>query len=64
MKTNAFRFFLACALAVLACVTARGQNVTGAITGEVTDSSGAVLPGASVVALNLDTNVMHQRDHE
>ncbi len=57
MKTNAFRFFLACALAVLACVTARGQNVTGAITGEVTDSSGAVLPGASVVALNLDTNV-------
>ncbi len=58
MKTNAFRFFLACALAVLACVTtARSQNVTGTITGEVTDPSGAVLTGASVVALNLDTGV-------
>jgi hypothetical protein len=58
MKTNTFRFFLACALAVLACVTtARGQNVTGTITGEVTDQSGAILPGASVSAVNLDTNV-------
>ncbi|MGP8251343.1 MAG: carboxypeptidase regulatory-like domain-containing protein [Terracidiphilus sp.] len=60
MKTNAFRFFLACTLAVLACVAARGQNVTGTITGEVTDQSGAVLPGASVVAVNLDTNVSTQ----
>src|SRR5580693_1508034 len=61
MKTNTFRFFLACALAVLACVTtARGQNVTGTITGEVTDQSGAVLPGASVSAVNLDTNVSSQ----
>ena len=61
MKTNAFRFLLASALAVLACVTtAKGQNVTGAITGEVTDQSGAVLPGASVAAVNLDTNVTTQ----
>jgi hypothetical protein len=57
MKTNAFRFFLVCTLAVLACVTVRGQNVTGTITGEVTDQSGAVLSGASVTAMNLDTNV-------
>jgi Carboxypeptidase regulatory-like domain len=60
MKSNTFRFFLACALAVLACVTAKGQNVTGAITGEVTDPSGAVMPGASVSAVNLDTNVSTQ----
>src|SRR5580658_244727 len=61
MKTNTFRFFLACALAVLACVTtAKGQNVTGTITGEVTDQSGAVLPGASVVAVDLDTSVSTQ----
>ena len=33
------------------------QNVTGAITGQVTDASGAVLPGAKVVASDLDTNV-------
>ncbi len=65
MKTNAFRFFLACALAVLACAsTASGQNVTGTITGEVTDPSGAVMPGANVVAVNLDTNVSTQRDHQ
>jgi hypothetical protein len=58
MKTNAIRIFLACALAALACVTAaRGQNVTGTITGEVTDPSGAVVLGATVVAHNLDTNV-------
>ena len=60
MKTNAFRFFLVCTLAVLACVAVRGQNVTGAITGEVTDPSGAVLPGASVAAVDLDTNVSTQ----
>ena len=33
------------------------QTVTGNITGEVTDSSGAVVPGAQVVAHNLDTGV-------
>ena len=61
MKKNAFRFFLVCTLAVLACVTtARGQNVTGTITGEVTDPSGAVVQGATVVASNLDTNVSTQ----
>lgn len=33
------------------------QTVTGNITGEVTDPSGAVVPGAQVVAHNLDTGV-------
>jgi Carboxypeptidase regulatory-like domain/TonB dependent receptor len=33
------------------------QTVTGNITGEVTDSSAAVVPGAQVVAHNLDTGV-------
>ena len=33
------------------------QSVNGSITGSVTDSTGAVLPGATVIAHNLDTGV-------
>jgi hypothetical protein len=36
---------------------ALAQTVTGAITGTITDSSGAVITGAHVVAHNLDTGV-------
>jgi hypothetical protein len=32
-----------------------GQSNTGSIAGEVTDSSGAVVPGATVIATNTDT---------
>ena len=42
---------------ILSSALAYGQTVTGAITGAVTDPSGAVLPGAQVVAHNLDTGV-------
>src|SRR5437773_9088943 len=34
-----------------------GQAIFAAITGTVTDSSGAVLPGATVNVTNVDTNV-------
>lgn len=45
-------------LAVLCCASlAHAQTVTGAITGIVTDPSGAVVPGAQVVALNQETGV-------
>ena len=58
MKTNLLRLFFGCTLAILVCVSlARGQNVTGSITGVVTDPSGAVLTGANVVAYDLDTGV-------
>ncbi len=36
---------------------AHAQNVTGAVVGTVTDPSGALVPGATVVAHNVDTNV-------
>ena len=57
MKMNVLRFTLfGCAMAM--CVSAASsQTVTGSISGQVTDPSGAVLPGAHVVAADLDTNV-------
>ncbi len=44
-------------LTVMTTAAAVGQTVTGSITGEVTDPSGAVISGAQVVAHNLDTGV-------
>jgi len=58
MKIKFPRLVLGCVLAFLACAAfSSGQTVTGAITGEVTDPSGAVVVGAQVVAHNLDTGV-------
>ncbi len=57
MKMNLYRILFGCTLALLACIPAIAQTVTGSITGEVTDPSGAVIPGANVVAHNLDTGV-------
>ena len=58
MKTKLFRYFAGCSLATLFCLaTALGQTVTGSITGEVTDPSGAVISGANVTAENTATSV-------
>jgi len=46
------------AITALLCVPALlAQTVTGSITGVVTDTSGAVIPGAKIVAHNPDTGV-------
>ena len=53
-----FRMLVGCAVAVWMCMAVgRAQTVTGTVTGTVTDQSGAVIPGANVVALNMDTGV-------
>jgi hypothetical protein len=58
MKTNLLRILFGCALILpVFILPAFGQTVTGSVTGEVTDPSGAAVAGASVVAHNLDTNV-------
>ena len=58
MKTNFPRLVFGCTFVMLLCISiAIGQTVTGSITGEVTDPSGAVVPGAQVTAHNLDTGV-------
>jgi len=45
-----------CALCVLLALPTFGQRITGDIAGNVTDSSGAVVPNATVTAENLGTN--------
>jgi hypothetical protein len=58
MDKHFFKLFLGYALTlILGVATAYGQTVTGTITGEVVDPSGAVVPGATVVAHNLGTGV-------
>ena len=53
------RIFLAGAiLFLLAGTTAYGQAPTGTITGAVTDSSGAVMPGATVTIADKSTNTI------
>ncbi len=47
---------------VLFCVStaARAQSATGRIVGTVQDTSGALIPGATVVAINPDTTVSYK----
>ena len=56
---------LACGLVILAnCLMLAAQNVvlTGALSGRVTDRSGAVVPGVSVVVRNLATGVQQSAE--
>ena len=58
MKTGLIRMWVGSLIAVLLCVaTGAAQTVTGSVTGTVTDPSGAVIPGATVVAINMATSV-------
>ncbi len=59
MKNLFLRAPIAC-LVALAGFPALAQTVTATITGTVTDPSGAVVPGAHIVAHNVDTGVDSQ----
>jgi len=57
-KRSILFFGLALAMAVLSCQPAWSQAETGSITGVVTDSTGAVIPGATVTAKSLATGAV------
>jgi len=58
MKTNFFRILVVSLVAVLAGgALALAQTVTGTVTGIISDPTGAVIPGATVVIHNMDTGV-------
>src|SRR5271155_703336 len=45
------------ALVFLGGTTAFGQGTSASLTGQVTDNSGAIVPGATVTATNTDTSL-------
>ena len=51
---------IACMLALAPAYPANAQTVTGTLQGTVTDSSGAVLPGATVTIRNADTGGLRE----
>ena len=53
----------AIALFALSSTLAAAQTAKGVVRGEVTDSSGGVLPGATVVAIGVDGQVLATRGH-
>ena len=58
MKTSLLGVLTGSLVATGLCAApAWAQTVTGAVTGNITDPSGAVIAGAKVTAHNLDTGV-------
>src|SRR5580692_11997176 len=54
---NRLAFALILALVSLGGSTALGQGTSASLTGQVTDNSGAIVPGATVTATNTDTGL-------
>ncbi len=57
MRKNLVQFVLLSSLVFLYTQVTWGQGTTGTISGTVKDSSGAVLPGASVAIVNEETDL-------
>jgi Carboxypeptidase regulatory-like domain/TonB dependent receptor len=60
MKTTKSQFLLVAGILLVATLftpVLRGQSVSGSITGQVTDPSGATIPEAEVKVVNTQTNV-------
>jgi hypothetical protein len=52
-------FLAVAALVLTPATTSFAQGITGSITGTVSDSSGAVIPGATVTITQIETNAAH-----
>src|SRR5271168_3591606 len=55
-RSRVFLVLIALAAAFLSWHPAHAQKITGTITGTVTDTSGAAVPGAAVTITNTATN--------
>jgi outer membrane receptor protein involved in Fe transport len=55
LKTNRWFFLLSLTFVLLVAPATFGQTVTGTLRGTVSDSKGAVVPGADVVIRNMET---------
>lgn len=51
-RVRYYRFLVAIFFFVFAVITTRAQGTSGSVSGSVTDSTGAVIPGATVTILN------------
>jgi hypothetical protein len=60
MKSN-IKIFLLCILGLTLILSASisRADITGSISGVITDPSGAVIPGATVTAIAISTNIQH-----
>lgn len=62
MKTKQYALiFVVVAATFLFCPAVRGQTYFGSVLGSITDSSGGVLPGATVTLTNLGTDEKHSQ---
>ncbi len=52
-----FHILVCCVLVMLGCVCAGAQGTDGSIQGNVTDTTGAVVPGATITVTNIETNL-------
>lgn len=60
MRTSKFAIFSLLFALLLAVTTVRAQNLTASMTGVVTDTSGAVVPGTHVTLKNVSTGVSYE----
>ena len=51
------RIYLHCVLLACGVISLHSQEITGSISGEIRDSTGAVMPGVRVTVRNMETNV-------
>ena len=56
-QNNFLRTASAALLLFLICIIGGAQEFRGSITGKVTDSNGAIIPGATVTLKNVETNI-------
>lgn len=50
-------FFASLVLLLVFCLPAASQTITGILEGKVTDKSGAVIPNATINAVNTETGL-------